>query len=257
MSWSKSRVWKKIVNKKRKCFVNRGHGFSYVQLQSWPKCVGQSASFPNCCNIRSVPPSPPMQCWTTRRQAFPYEEHCMGGGGEGRIWPKERLFPCEKLIDGRGSAFCKLVPHNFGQDCSFRACHLEMKCQMKKKTVEKRKWPEAIQLVILRAMSWEYHLARALPSYKNKTCIGGWPNGTAKSSHLARKPFNCLTTTAQSPNNNNLTTQWELAEVAKRWNTLCLSWKIWAWSNSSQLQPTRTKCVAERYPTPSKLKIWL
>ena len=41
-----------------------------------------------------------------------------GGGGEGRIWPKERLFPCEKLIDGRGSAFCKLVPHNFGQDCS-------------------------------------------------------------------------------------------------------------------------------------------
>ena len=42
-----------------------------------------------------------------------------GGGGEGgTIWPKERLFPCEKLIDGRGSAFCKLVPHNFGQDCS-------------------------------------------------------------------------------------------------------------------------------------------
>ena len=64
------------------------------------------------------PPPPPMQCWTTRRQAFPYEQHCMGeGGGEGRIWPKERLFPCEKLIDGRGSAFCKLVPHNFGQDC--------------------------------------------------------------------------------------------------------------------------------------------
>ena len=59
----------------------------------------------------------PMQCWTTHRQAFPYEQHCMGGGGEGRIWPKESLFPCEKLIDGRGSAFCKLVPHNFGQDC--------------------------------------------------------------------------------------------------------------------------------------------
>ena len=43
----------------------------------------------------------------------------MGGGGESRIWPKERWFPCEKLIDGRGSAFCKLVPHNFGQDCMF------------------------------------------------------------------------------------------------------------------------------------------
>ena len=41
----------------------------------------------------------------------------MGGGGEGRIWPKQSLFPCEKLIDGRGSAFCKLVPHNFGQHC--------------------------------------------------------------------------------------------------------------------------------------------
>ena len=34
---------------------------------------------------------------------------------------------------------------------------------------------------------------------QNKTCIGGWPNGTAKSSQLAWKPFNCLTTTAQSP----------------------------------------------------------
>ena len=42
-----------------------------------------------------------------------------GGGGGGRIWLKERLFPCEKLIDGRGNAFCKLVPHNFGQDCRY------------------------------------------------------------------------------------------------------------------------------------------
>ena len=89
----------------------------WFKLQSWPKCVGHCAFFPNCCNIRSLPPSATMQCWTTLRQAFPYEQHCMGGGGEGRIWPKERVFPCEKLIDGRGSAFCKLVPHNFGQDC--------------------------------------------------------------------------------------------------------------------------------------------
>ena len=82
------------------------------------KMCGTKCHFPNCCSIRSLPPSPPMQCWTTRRQAFPYEQHCMGGGGGGgRIWPKERLFPCENLIDGRGSAFCKLVPHNFGQDC--------------------------------------------------------------------------------------------------------------------------------------------
>ena len=34
------------------------------------------------------------------------------------------------------------------------------------------------------------------PSYRIKTCIGGWPNGTAKSSLLALKPFNCLKTTA-------------------------------------------------------------
>ena len=37
---------------------------------------------------------------------------------------------------------------------------------------------------------------------KIKTCIGGWPDGTAKSSQLARNLLNCLTTTAQSPNNN-------------------------------------------------------
>ena len=92
--------------------------------QSWPKCVGQSVFFPNCCSFRSLPPSPPMQCWTTGRQAFPYEQHCMGGGGESRIWPKERWFPCEKLIDGRGSAFCKLVPHNFGQDCTYLPTYL-------------------------------------------------------------------------------------------------------------------------------------
>ena len=36
-----------------------------------------------------------MQCWTTLRQAFPYEKHCMGEGA-GRTCPKERLFSCEK-----------------------------------------------------------------------------------------------------------------------------------------------------------------
>ena len=34
------------------------------------------------------------------------------------------------------------------------------------------------------------------PSYKIKTCDGGWPNGTAKSSQFSRKPFNFLNTTA-------------------------------------------------------------
>ena len=39
---------------------------------------------------------------------------------------------------------------------------------------------------------------------------------------------------------------------------LGLSWaKIWVWSNSSQLNPTRAKWVAKRYPTPSKLWTWL
>ena len=31
------------------------------------------------------------------------------------------------------------------------------------------------------------------PSHKVITCIGRWPNGTAKASQLARKPFKCLT----------------------------------------------------------------
>ena len=82
------------------------------------KMCGTKCLFPELLQYSLTPPFPPMQCWPTRRQAFPYEQHCMGGGGESRIWPKERWFPCEKLIDGRGSAFCKLVPHNFGQDCS-------------------------------------------------------------------------------------------------------------------------------------------
>ena len=31
--------------------------------------------------------------------------------------------------------------------------------------------------------------------YKIKTCLSRWPNGTAKSSQLTRKPFNCLSKT--------------------------------------------------------------
>ena len=75
-------------------------------LQSWPKCV----PFPRIAAIFARPDA----MLDDSSASLPYEQHCMGGG---RIWPKERLFPCEKLIDGRGSAFCKLVPHNFGQDC--------------------------------------------------------------------------------------------------------------------------------------------
>ena len=86
------------------------------------KMCGTKCLFPKLLQYSLAPPFPPMQCWTTLRQAFPHKQHCMGGGGQGRIWPKERLFPCENLIDGQGSAFCKLVPHNFGQDCRLATC---------------------------------------------------------------------------------------------------------------------------------------
>ena len=59
------------------------------------------------------------------------------------------------------------------------------------------------------------------PSCKPKTCIGGWPNGTAKSSQLTRKPFNCLTTTLQSPNDNK-TTWRQLAWVGQMVENLAL-----------------------------------
>ena len=63
-------------------------------------------------------PLPP-RCNVGRLVGKPFltNKIALGDGEEGRIWPKERLFPCEKLIDRRGSAFCKLVQHNFGQDC--------------------------------------------------------------------------------------------------------------------------------------------
>ena len=59
------------------------------------------------------------------------------------------------------------------------------------------------------------------PSYKIRTCIRGLPNGTARSSQLARyraivwiRPRSHITITKQ------LGESWlELAEVAKRWNT--------------------------------------
>ena len=59
------------------------------------------------------------------------------------------------------------------------------------------------------------------PSYKItiKTCIGGWPNGTAKSSQLARNHSKCLNTTAYSriTITKQLVESWlELAEVAKQ-----------------------------------------
>ena len=85
-------------------------------------------------------------------------------------------------------------------------------------------------------------------SYKIKTCIGGWPNDTAKSSQLARnhsivwiRPHGHTTMTKQ------------LGESWLRWpngGKLGSSWaKIWDWSNSNQLDRTWAKWVAERYLT--------
>ena len=54
------------------------------------------------------------------------------------------------------------------------------------------------------------------PSYKIKICIGGWPNDTAKSSQLARKPFNCLHTTAYSHKNNKTTSRVQTVENMAR-----------------------------------------
>ena len=71
------------------------------------------------------------------------------------------------------------------------------------------------------------------PSYKIKTCIGGWSNDTAKSSQFTET--NCLNTTAWSHNNKKeLGGSWlELAEVAKRWKLKFELDQIQA--NSSQL----------------------
>ena len=127
---SHDRSWNCAILKPRRrpLFMTRIRRNGLANLQSWPKCVGHCAFFPNCCNIRSLPPSPPMQCWTTLRQAFPYEQHCMG---KVEFGPKNVcLHACEKLIDGRGSEFCKLVPHNFGQDYSYD-CQNSIRAQPK------------------------------------------------------------------------------------------------------------------------------
>ena len=74
--------------------------------------------------------------------------------------------------------------------------------------------PSPFALTKVKALGKRY--SQLKQGYKIKTCISGWPNGTTKWSQLARKPFNCLTTTAQSSNDNK-TTWVELAKVAKTW----------------------------------------
>ena len=58
----------------------------------------------------------------------------------------------------------------------------------------------------------QVNLARKITDAIIKPVTYPWPNGTAKLSQLARKLFNFLTTTAQSPDNNK-TTWRQLAQV--------------------------------------------
>ena len=73
---------------------------------------------------------------------------------------------------------------------------------------------------------------------------------------LQEWPFNCLTMTAQSPNNNE--TAWLKLAIMAKGGKIGSNWaKILIWSNSSQLDPTQAKWMAKRYPTWTKLKTWL
>ena len=100
-------------------------------------------------------------------------------------------------------------------------------------------------------------------SYKIKTCIGGWPNDTAKSSQIARnraivwiQPRSHITITKQL-GESWLEFGWggqtveKLARVGRKFELDQIQ------ANSSQLEPTQAKWVAKRYPTPSKLWTWL
>ena len=94
------------------------------------------------------------------------------------------------------------------------------------------------------------------PSYKTTLCVGGWPNCIVKSNQLAGKPFNRLTTAAQSPGNETK----QLGESWPRWansGKLGSSWvKIWAWSTSSQLDPTPAKSSqVGGQPTPNSTQV--
>ena len=94
------RLLHKMTNSKG-VFMTRLHlcwtarlGQETPYLQSWPKCVGHCAFFPNCCYIRSLPPSPPPPPPPPPRPphdamlddssaSLSGEQHCMGGGGGG------------------------------------------------------------------------------------------------------------------------------------------------------------------------------
>ena len=62
---------------------------------------------------------PPHAMLDDSSESFSLRTTLHGGRGEVGFGPKNVSFQVKKLIDGRDSAFCKLVPHTFGQDCGF------------------------------------------------------------------------------------------------------------------------------------------
>ena len=73
--------------------------------------VWDKVPFSRIAAIFARSPLPP-RCNVGRLFGKPFlTNNIAWGEGGGRIWPKERLFPCEKLIDGRGSAFYKQLSH--------------------------------------------------------------------------------------------------------------------------------------------------
>ena len=114
-------------------------------------------------------------------------------------------------------------------------------------------WIVVLSMTVITANPPERY-SQLKPSYKIKTCIGGWSNDTAKSSQLARNHSIRLNKTALSYNNNK-TTWFELTEVAKTVENVSRVGR--EFELVTTFKPTRAKWVAKRYPTPSKLWTWL
>ena len=72
-----------------RCSLWNGAFLYYFHIQCCPKV---SSLLRARIESAIVEDRAPMQCWATRRQAFPYGQHCMGGGGEVGFGPKNVCF---------------------------------------------------------------------------------------------------------------------------------------------------------------------
>ena len=78
-----------------------------MELQSWPKCVG------HCLHA-------PLYAMLDVNSASDFQTNNIVwelGVGRSRL-AEGTVFIFENPYDGRGTAICKGVPHNLGQDCS-------------------------------------------------------------------------------------------------------------------------------------------